>query len=106
MLEFRLQIKLITTKLRSLLSSLKDAIAQTTKGARTIAYQAKLLGTQILRLKKALKDATKRKSRKRKQLQDREALEYKAGTQLVLKKERTVMHSEKRSRGKARAEGA
>jgi hypothetical protein len=106
MLEFGSQTKLITTKLGSLPSSLKDAIAQTIKGARTMAYQAELLGTRILRLEKALEDATKRKSRKRKRLQDGGALEYEAGTQLVLKKERTVMHSEKRSRGKAKAEGA
>ena len=75
-LELGSQSKLISTKLGSSPSSMKDNINQLIKGATQVVYQAKLIKGQVNTLKKALEEATKRKSRKRKRIQDSGILTY------------------------------
>jgi len=67
-LKFGSQSKLISTKLGSSPSSLKDRINQFIKGAHQMAHQAKLFHDQITSLEKAVEDATRRKSCKRKRI--------------------------------------
>ena len=105
-LEFRSQSKLITTRLGSSPSSIKDDINQLVKGAHQIAHQAELMRDRVATLEKALEEASKRKSRKRKRIQKGEDISFEAASQLVPVDNGTVGESTKKSRGKARADGA
>jgi hypothetical protein len=60
---------------------------------------------RITSLKNTIEEATKRKSRKRKRIQQGGTLTYEAGLQLVPIENDTVVHSTKRSSGKSRGEG-
>jgi uncharacterized phage infection (PIP) family protein YhgE len=92
-LEFGSQSKLISTKLGSSLSSLKDGINQLVKGAHKIAHQVKLMRDRITSLKKTVEEATKRKSRKRKRIQEGGTLTYRAGIQLAPAENNNVANS-------------
>ena len=70
-----------------------------------MAHQAELFRDQITSLEKAVEDATRRKSRKRKCIQQGGTLTYKDRSQLAPVENNTVVQSTKRSSGKARADG-
>ena len=76
------------------------------KGAYQIAHQAELMWDWVATLEKALEEATKRKSCKRKRIQKGKDISFEAASQLVPVDNGTVGESTKKSRGKARADGA
>ena len=104
-LEFGSQSKLIITKLGSSPSSTKDGINQFIKGAHQLAHEHELMRDRIATLEKALHEATKRKSRKRKRVQDGRTLTYDGGSQLASINNGTVGESTKGGGSKARADG-
>ena len=101
--EFGSQSKLISTKLGSSPSSLKDGINQLVKGAHKMAHQVELMRDRIASLEKTVEEATKRKSRKRKRIQQGGTLTYKAGSELAPAEDNTVEYSTQRSSSKVRA---
>jgi len=105
-LEFGLQSRLITTKLGSSPSSMKDGIDQLIKGAHQVVHQFELMHDRVATLEKALEEATKRKSRKRKRIQKGDEISFENALQLVPLEDGTVGDSTKKSRSKARADGA
>lgn len=105
-LEFGSQSKLITTKLGSSPSSVKEGINQLIKGAHQVVHQAELMRDRVATLEKALADVSWRKKRKRKRLQDGETLSFEGGSQLATVTNRTVAESANKGGKKARADGA
>ena len=102
-LKFGSQSKLISTKLGSSPSSLKDRINQFIKGAHQMAHQAELFCDWIASLEKAVEDATRRKLCKRKRIQQGRILTYKDRSQLAPVENNTIAQSTKRSSSKVRA---
>ena len=69
-----------------------------------MAHQAELMRDRIAILEKTIQETTKRKSRKRKRVQEGGTLTYSTGSALVFEKNGTVRESIERSSGKARAD--
>ena len=85
---------------------MKDGIDQLIKGAHQVVHQFELMHDRVATLEKALEEATKRKSRKRKRIQKGDEISFENALQLVPLEDGTVGDSTKKSRSKARADGA
>jgi hypothetical protein len=74
-------------RLGSSASSLNEQIRQLSKGAQQIAHNIVLLQEEQARIRSAIKELTKRKSRKRRYIQVEETLTVSKVSDLITKKE-------------------
>jgi hypothetical protein len=97
--EFESQSKLISNKIGSSPTSIKEGFNQLVKGAKGMLQQAVLIKERIAQLEQENEELSKRKSRKRKRIQQGGTVNFSVGAQLVALESLGAQSGQKRARG-------